>query len=292
MLPRDILARLKRLQLRARRAVENFLGGVYHSIFKGVGISFEEVREYQPGDDIRSIDWNVTARMGHPFIKRFVEERELTVLLAADISGSESFGTRMLTKREVQAELAALLTFSAIANQDRVGLITFGRDVEKFVPPRKGLKHGMRIIRDVLYSRPQKPGTSLQTALDYLNRVQRRRAIVFVLSDFLDTGFDKAMKRTAKRHDAIAVAIRDPREEALPAVGVAALCDAETGERVLVNTSNRRFREAYAAAAAERRKNLLGLFKSAGMDVINVTTEGGHVDALVRFFHRRSGRAS
>src|SRR6185369_3857700 len=213
MLPQEILRQIRRLQLKARRAVENLLGGEYHSIFKGTGIAFEEVREYQPGDDIRAIDWNVTARMGHPFVKRFIEERERTVVLAVDCSGSLRFGTGSRQKREVAAELAAVLAFSAVSNNDRVGLIAFTDRVEKFIPPRKGTRHVLRLIRDVLFYQPQHRGTSVQQALDYLNRVVHRRVIVFLLSDFLDRGYQKSLKRTGRRHDLVAVRITDPREE-------------------------------------------------------------------------------
>src|SRR5580698_4110965 len=201
MLPLEVLRQIRRLQLKARRAVEDLLGGEYHSVFKGTGIAFEEVREYQPGDDIRAIDWNVSARMGHPFVKRFIEERERTVLLAIDCSGSQRFGTGARQKREVAAELAAVLAFSAVSNNDRVGLIQFTDKVERFVPPRKGTRHVLRLIRDVLFFQPEHKGTALKTALDYLNRVQHRRAIVFLLSDFLDQGYDKPFQRTGRRHD-------------------------------------------------------------------------------------------
>src|SRR5438067_1742547 len=220
MLPREVLRQIRRLQLKARRAVEDLLGGEYHSVFKGSGIAFDEVREYQPGDDIRAIDWNVTARMGHPFIKRFIEERELTVLLVVDESGSQQFGTRLQQKREVAAELAAVLAFSAISNNDRVGLVQFTDRVEHFVPPRKGSRHVLRLIRDVLFYEPKRRGTSLREGLDFLNRVRRRRAVVFLFSDFLDQGFEKSFKRTGKRHDLVAVRLTDPREEELPAVGL------------------------------------------------------------------------
>src|ERR1700675_4353735 len=194
MLPREVLRQVRRLQLRARRAVEDPLGGEYRSVFKGAGIAFEEVREYQPGDDIRTIDWNVTARMGHPFIKRFVEERELTVMLAIDVSGSQQFGTRFQQKREVAAELAAVLAFSAITNNDRVGLLNFTDRVERFVPPRKGVRHVLRLIRDVLFFQPRHRGTSIKECLDFLSRVLHRRAIVFLLSDFFDRGFERALE--------------------------------------------------------------------------------------------------
>src|SRR2546421_4226017 len=192
MLPREVIRQIRRLQLRARRAVEDLLGGEYHSVFKGMGIVFDEVREYQAGDDIRAIDWNVTARMGHPFVKRFIEERELTVMLLVDGSASNQFGTRLQPKREIAAELAAILAFSAISNNDKVGLIVFTDRVERFVPPRKGTRHVLRLIRDVLFFQPKHRGTSLREGLDYLNRVLHRRAIIFLLSDFLDRDFEKS----------------------------------------------------------------------------------------------------
>src|SRR5437899_7028471 len=201
MLPRDVLRQIRLLQLRARRAVEDFLGGEYHSVFKGTGIAFEEVREYQPGDDIRSIDWNVTARMGHPFVKRFIEERELTVMLLIDTSASQQFGTLFQQKREVAAELAAVLAFSAVSNNDRVGLVQFTDRVERFVPPHKGTRHVLRLIRDVLFFQPERRGTSLREGLDFLNRVMHLRAVVFLLSDFLNTGFERPFKRTCRPHD-------------------------------------------------------------------------------------------
>src|SRR6266571_1555678 len=234
MLPREVIRQVRRLQVRARRAVENLVGGEYHSVFKGTGIAFEEVREYQPGDDIRAIDWNVTARIGHPFFKRFVEERELTVILLVDSSGSNQFGTQQQQKREVAAELAAVLAFSAISNNDKVGLIVFTDRVERFVPPRKGTRHVLRLIRDVLFFQPKHRGTSLREGLDYLNRVLHRRAIIFLLSDFLDRGYERAFKHTGRRHDLIAVPIADPREEELPAAGLVELEDAETGRGQLL----------------------------------------------------------
>src|SRR5256886_367677 len=211
MLPREVIRQIRRLQLKARRAVEDLLGGEYHSVFKGTGIAFEEVREYQPGDDIRAIDWNVTARMGHPFIKRFIEERELTVMLVVDCSGSNRFGTRVQQKREVAAELAAVLAFSAISNNDRVGLVEFTDRVERFVPPRKGTRHVLRLIRDVLFFQPRRRGTSIREGLDYVNRVLHRRAVIFLMSDFLDRGYERSFKLSGRRHDLIAVPITDPR---------------------------------------------------------------------------------
>jgi uncharacterized protein (DUF58 family) len=290
MLPREVIRQVRRLQLRARRAVEDLLGGEYRSVFKGTGIAFEEVREYQAGDDIRAIDWNVTARMGHPFIKRFVEERELTVLLLLDCSGSNQFGTFLQQKREVAAELAAVLAFSAISNNDRVGLIAFTDKVERFIPPRKGTRHVLRLIRDVLFYQPRRRGTCIREALDYANRVLHRRAILFLMSDFLDTTHERSFKLTARRHDLIAVPLTDPREQELPAVGLLELEDAETGRRFLLDTSSREVRAAYARAARERREQLRRLAKSARVDLIEVSTDGGHLDALIRFFRIRERR--
>ncbi len=290
MLPRELLRQVRRLQLRARRAVEDLLGGEYHSVFKGAGIAFEEVREYQPGDDIRAIDWNVTARMGHPFIKRFIEERELTVILLIDGSASQTFGTRLQLKREVAAELAAVLAFSAITNNDRVGLIHFTDRVERFVPPRKGVRHVLRLIRDVLFFQPRNKGTCIHEALRVLNRVVHRRAIVFLISDFLDRGYEKSLHYAGRRHDLIAVPIRDPREAELPKVGLLQLEDAETGATVLLDTASRRVRADFAQQAARRREELLLMARSARVDVIEVSTDGGHLEALVRFFRLRQQR--
>jgi uncharacterized protein (DUF58 family) len=291
MLPRDVLRQIRRLQLFARKAVEDLLGGEYRSVFKGMGIAFEEVREYQPGDDVRTIDWNVTARMGHPFIKRFIEERELTVLLLVDTSGSNRFGTHYRQKREVAAELAALLAFSAISNNDKVGLIAFTDRVERYVPPRKGTRHVLRLIRDILYFQPERSGTSLREALDFLNRVQHRRAVVFLLSDFLDQGYERLLKRTGRRHDLILARITDPREEELPAAGLLELEDAETGRHLLLDTSSAAARQAFSAAGLKRREELRTLTSAARIDLIEVSTDGDHLDALVRFFEMRARRA-
>ncbi len=290
MLPREVLRQIRRLQLKARRAVEDLLGGEYHSVFKGSGMAFEEVRAYQPGDDIRTIDWNVTARMGQPFVKRYIEERELTVLLAVDTSGSHQFGTRAQLKREVAAELAAVLAFSAISNNDRVGLVQFTDRVEHFLPPRKGTRHVLRLIRDVLFRQPRRRGTSLREGLDYLNRVLRRRAVVFLLSDFLDRDYERAFRRTGRRHDLVAVRISDPREEELPAVGLVELEDAESGRRLLLDTSDRAVRQAFQADAETRREAVRQLTRSAGVDLIEVSTDGSHLDALIRFFRLRERR--
>jgi uncharacterized protein (DUF58 family) len=255
-----------------------------------MGMAFEEVREYQPGDDIRTIDWNVTARMGHPFIKRYIEERELTVILVVDCSGSQQFGTQYQQKREVAAELAALLAFCAISNNDKVGLIAFTDEVERFVPPRKGTRHALRLIRDVLFFQATRRGTSIKHALDYLNRVQHRRAIVFLLSDFLDQGYDKPFQRTGRRHDLTAIHIADPREQELPPVGLLEVEDAETGRRLLLDTTSPAVRTAYAQAGRQRREALRTLAKKSRVDLIEVSTDGNHLDALVHFFQMREHR--
>jgi uncharacterized protein (DUF58 family) len=291
MLPREILRQVRRLQLKARRAVEDLLGGEYHSVFKGTGISFEEVRAYQPGDDVRAIDWNVTARMSQPFVKRYIEERERTVVLVVDTSGSLSFGTGRQPKREVAAELAAVLAFSAISNNDRVGLVQLSDHIEHYLPPRKGSRHVLRLIRDVLFFEPTRRGTALGEGLDYLNRVLRRKAIVFLFSDFLDRDYEQALRRTARRHELIAVRLSDPREQELPAVGLVELQDAETGACLLVDTDSADLRAGYKDAALARTAALQRLLRSAGVDLIEASTDGNHLDALVRFFHLRERRA-
>jgi len=286
----DTLHQIRRLQLRARRAVDDLLGGEYHSVFKGTGIVFDEVREYQPGDDIRTIDWNVTARMGQPFVKRFIEERELTVLLVLDQSGSQQFSSNRLEKREVAAELAAVLAFSATSNNDKVGLIQLTDRVEKYIPPNKGSRHVLRLIRDALYFRGEHPGTNLTAGLETLNRLLRRRTIVFLFSDFLDAGYDQALRRAGKKHDVIAVRVTDPRERDLPAVGLVQMEDPETGQRVLLDTDDPRVRAEVARRAVERDETVRHTLRSAGVDLIEVDTAGGHLEQLLRFFRLRERR--
>jgi len=290
MLPAEIIRQIRRLQLRARRAVQDLLGGEYHSVFKGTGLSFEEVREYQPGDDVRSIDWNVTARMGSPFIKRYVEERERTLILVIDVSGSQGFGTQRHTKRAVAAELAALLSFCAIHNNDRVGLITFTDAVELFIPPGKGTRHALRLIREILFGQARGKGTSVTLALDFLQKVQRKRAIVFLMTDFLDHGYERPVRLVARRHDLTLVRVDDPREAELPPVGLVQVEDAETGRQFLLDTSSAEVRAAYAERARERRESVGRLARGSSLDLIEVSTDGGHLDALVRYFERRESR--
>ena len=290
MLPVEVLRQIRRLQIRARRAVQTLLGGEYHSAFKGSGLAFEDVREYQPGDDIRGIDWNVTARTGTPFVKRYVEERELTVILAVDVSGSQDFGTQARTKRAVAAELAALVAFCAIANGDRVGLLAFSDRIEQSIPPNKGTRHVLRILRDILHFQPQGRGTDLKAALDHLNKVQKRRAIVVLFGDFLGEGFDESFKRTAHRHDLIAIRTADAREKTWPAAGLIQLEDAETDEPILIDSSSPAFRREFAARQLERRDRFVRLARSAQADWLEVGTEGDHFDAMLKFFRSRKRR--
>jgi uncharacterized protein (DUF58 family) len=290
MLSADVLRQVRRLHLRARRLVQSLLGGEYHSAFKGAGLSFEEVREYQPGDDVRTIDWNVTARVGLPFIKRFVEERELTLLLVVDVSASTRFGTGTMTKRAAAAELAALLALCAAGNNDRVGLVAFTSEVERFVPPNKGPRHVLRMLRDILAFEPHNPGTDLAAALDYVVKVQRRRAIVFVLSDFMSNGYEKAFRRAARKHDLVAVRTVDPREKTWPDAGLVWFDDAETGRQLLIDTSDPTVRSRFENVVAERASLFMKTARGAKADVIEVGTDGGHFDALLGFFRKRDRR--
>src|SRR6266481_1994636 len=266
MLPAEILRKVRRIEIRTNRLVNESLAGEYHSIFKGRGMEFSEVREYQFGDDIRTIDWNVTSRMGHPFVKKHVEERELTVILLVDFSASGQFGTRRQFKREIEAEVCALLAFSAIKNNDRVGLIAFTDRIETFLRPRKGKDHVLRVIREVLYFRPQGLTTDIAMALQHMHRTITKRSVVFVISDFLGPDFARPLRVAARKHDLIAITVTDPREESLPPVGLLDLEDAETGERVLVDASDRHTRERFRSWAAGRRAAREGLFRSVGVD--------------------------
>jgi len=290
MLPADVLRQVRRLHLRARRLVQTLLGGEYHSAFKGAGLSFEEVREYQPGDDVRTIDWNVTARTGHPFIKRYVEERELTMLLVVDVSASQRFGTGLLTKRAAAAELAALLALCAVSNNDRVGLVAFTSEVERFVAPNKGPRHVLRLLRDILAFEPRKSGTELAAALDYVVKVQRRRAIVFAIGDFLGGGFDKAFRRASRKHDLIAVRTSDPRERQWAPAGLIRLRDAESGRERLIDTGSASVREDFKLLASDRASAIIRLARGAQADLIEVGTDGNHFDALLGFFRKRDRR--
>jgi uncharacterized protein (DUF58 family) len=290
VLPREIVRQVRRLQIRARRQVETVLGGAYSSAFKGAGLTFADVRAYEPGDDVRAIDWKVTARFDKPFLKRFVEERELTVLLIIDGSASMDFGSGGLTKRAVVAELAAVIALAALHNSDRVGLLVLTDAIEHHVPPRRGVRHGQRLLRDLLFFESSGRRTDLRAGLDALMKLHRRRAVVFLLSDFADTGFERAMKRAGRRHDLIAVSVRDRLESELPNVGLLEVRDGETGEQWLIDTGSRSVRCAFAAAAAERQAKLARAFRAASADWIDASTDGRHLDALVHLLRRRERR--
>ncbi|MDH3205828.1 MAG: DUF58 domain-containing protein [Gemmatimonadota bacterium] len=290
MIPREILKQVRRIEISTRGLVNEVFSGEYHSVFKGRGMNFAEVREYQYGDDIRSIDWNVTARAGSPFVKIFEEERELTVMLVVDVSASGDFGSRQRLKAELGVEISALLAFSAIKNNDKVGLLIFSDHVEKFVPPRKGRRHVLRVLRELLYHEPQGRGTDISAALEYLAHIQRKRAVVFVISDFRDEGFQKALSVAGRRHDLIAVRLGDLREEELPPLGLLDLEDPETGQRVVVNTSSPAFRSAFRAENERRAAALDRALKRSKVDTIEVRTGEPYVKPLMRFFRERARR--
>ena len=290
LIPREVLRRVRELEIRTRRQVKDILAGQYSSVFKGRGIEFSEVRAYSPGDDVRTIDWNVTARFGHPFVKRFVEERELTVVLALDGSASGRFGSGSAWKSERAAEAAAILAAAAIRNNDKVGLTIFTDRVEKYVRPEKGRTHVLRVIREALFFRPRGTRTRIASALEHVSNVQKRRSVVFLISDFLDSGYDDLLKAAARRHDMIAVSMTDPRELALPAAGLVALEDAETGDVRLVDTSSRRVRRAFEDAARRRVAERTALFRRAGIDEIALSSEAPAFGALLEFFRMREGR--
>ena len=290
MIPTEILKKVRQIQIHTSKFVNDILAGEYESVFKGRGMEFDEVREYLPGDDVRTIDWNVTARMGHPYVKRFVEERELTVILCVDASSSGNFGTTDRLKKEVAAELCALLAFSAIKNNDKVGLIMFTDQVEKFVPPKKGSKHVLRVIRELLYFEPQAVRTDISKALEYLNKVTSRRAVVFLVSDFIASGYEHDLRLSNKRHDLVAINIIDPRELELPNVGLIELEDAETGERILVDTRGRETRRSYAELCQRELDSRRQLFRSYGVDSMEINTSKPYYSELIRFFRMRERR--
>ncbi len=290
MIPTEILRKVRRIQIVTSAMVNDFFAGQYHSAFKGRGMEFEEVREYQPGDDVRTIDWNVTARTGRPFVKNYREERELTVMLAVDVSASQSFGTREQLKSELVAELGATLAFSAIQNNDKVGLILFTDRIENFVPPRKGTRHVLRVVRELLYHEPTGRRTDVGVALEYLSRVMQRRAVVFLISDFQAPDFSGPLRIVRHRHDLIPVLVHDQRESRLPSLRYVELYDPETGERLLVDAGSRTFRERFGQQADARREMLLGDFRRSKVDAIQVTTGESFVDPLRHFFRRRERR--
>ncbi len=290
----DILKKIRRIELKTRGVVAETFSGQYRSVFKGRGMNFEEVREYQPGDEVRSIDWNVTARLGEvrgeAFIKKFTEERELTVMLVVDVSASGEFGSVELSKRELAAEVACLLAFSAIRNNDKVGLILFSDHVEHFIPPKKGRAHTLRLIRDILYFEPRGRRTEPGEALDYMNRVLHRRSVVFLISDFQVPDFSKQLTAAARRHDVIAIPIIDPREEELPDVGWLTLEDAETGEQIEINTGDREVRYTFLENVDARTAKRLQDFRRKRIDTISLRTDRDYVPALRTFFRTRERR--
>ena len=290
MIPREVLKRIRRIEITTSRIVTDVFSGQYHSVFKGRGMEFDEVRPYEPGDEIRSIDWNVTARTGLPYVKKFVEERELTVMLLLDMSASSFFGTAGRLKSELAAELCAVLAFSAIRNNDKVGLIIFTDRIEKFVPPRKGLRHVLRVVREALYFKPQGKNTDINAALLYLSRVTTRRTVAFIISDFFAPDFKKKLAVANKRHDLIAITITDPAEQSLEDVGILMLDDPETGESFMIDTSDKRLRENYAEKNKKRQEEKKYLFRSSGVDLIDVRTDIPYTMSLMKFFRVREKR--
>lgn len=287
---KDILKKVRRIEIVTNRLVNELIGGEYHSVFKGRGIEFVEVRNYVEGDDIRTIDWNVTARTGYPHVKRFVEERELTVMLAIDVSGSAQFGSQQVLKAELQAELGALIAFSAIKNNDRVGLLLFTDRIEKFVPPKKGRRHVLRVVRELLGFQPQSQGTDINIALEYLNRVLTRKCIIFLISDFFAENFRHLLAVTNKHHDLIALVVRDPRELELPPSGMMQLVDPETGETIFVDTSDEDVRRSFSRLVQEEQEKLQEMFKSLGIDVVNITVGTDYIKPLIKLFRQRARR--
>jgi len=287
---REILRKVKQIEVSTRSVVNEVFSGEYHSVFKGRGMEFAEVREYQIGDDVRTIDWNVSARSGHPFVKVFEEERELTVMMMVDVSSSGNFGTAEQFKREIAAELSAVLAFSAIKNNDKVGLMIFSDKIEKFNPPRKGKKHVLRVIREILFYKPQDSSTDLNIALEYLSRIIKRKSTVFLISDFLTENFEKALHVANRKHDIIAISITDPREVSLPDVGLIDLVDAESGENIAIDTSSAQIRNDFYQSAYGHQEKLKYLFRSIGVDHIDILTDRSYMEPITRFFKMRSKR--
>ncbi len=290
MLPKEIIKKIRRIEIHTKRLVNDLFSGEYHSTFKGQGMEFEEVRQYEPGDDIRLIDWNVTARTGYPHIKKFKEERELSVVLLVDASSSGQFGTRERFKSEAAAELCALLAFSAIKNNDKVGLIIFTDRIEKFVPPQKGRGHVLRLIREVLYFTPVGTKTDIGSALEFFSKVIKRKSVVFLVSDFMSSGFEKPLQIASNKHDIVAMKITDPRETKFANVGLLELEDAETGEIFMVDTSSRQFRKEFAAQAEEDITRLKKDFQRINLDFINIQTDQSYILPLINFFKNRGKR--
>ena len=290
MLSEAVFKKIQRFHFTTKRLANDLFAGQYESAFKGRGMEFAEVREYQIGDDIRTIDWNVSARFGRPFVKVFHEERELTVILILDLSGSHLFGTKGKFKRELLAEVAGMLAFLAIRTNDKVGAILFSSKVEKYIPPKKGASHVWRLIKEVFTYEPRDLSTNIDAVLTYLNRVAKRHSILFLISDCMDTGFEKSLRLTAKKHDLTVIQVTDPAEEVLPEVGLIAMKDPETGETALINSGSRRLRERWRAYRKEQRDDLTDLFRRAGIDHVELVTNGPVVEPLTRLFEMRRRR--
>ena len=290
MIPEELLKKIQRFHFRTHCLANDLFAGQYESAFKGRGIEFAEVREYQPGDDIRTIDWNVSARFGHPFVKVFHEERELTVILVLDLSGSHLFGTKKKFKRELLAEVAGMLAFLAIRTNDKVGALLFSSQVEKHIPAKKGASHVWRLIKEIFTYEPRDLTTNIDAALTYLNRVVKRHAIVFLISDCMDTGFEKPLRLTAKKHDLTIIRVSDPAEDALPDVGLITLRDSETGQVALINTRSKRLKEQWRKEQKKRADYLSDLVIKAGVDLVDLSTDGPVVEPLTRLFDQRRRR--
>jgi len=283
----ELVRKVRTVEIKTRGLSNQIFSGEYHSAFKGRGMAFSENREYAHGDEIRTIDWNVTARMGHPYVKVFEEERELTVMILVDVSASENFGSKESLKNQIITELSAVLAFSAIQNNDKIGVLLFSDQIEKFIPPKKGKGHILRIIRELLEFKPKGKGTSVATALDYLNSVIKKRCICFMLSDFLDSNFERSMRISNRKHDLVALKIFDPMERVLPNLGFAMLSDPETGEQRWVNTSSKTVREKWAQNVFKRDKELSECFRRCGVDMAEISTACNYVKPLVNLFKRR-----
>lgn len=291
MIPKEILKKVRHIELRTTRLVNDLFGGEYHSVFKGQGIEFADVREYVPGDDIRTIDWNVTARSQHPFVKKFVEERELTVMFLVDMSGSQYFGSGARLKAEVAAEITALLAFSAVRNHDKTGLCIATDQVEKFIPPKKGKRNVLRVVREILYYKPKRKGTHLSSALEYLHNTLTRTAIIFLVSDFLDKDYEKSLRVLNRHHDVIAIHLKDRREMELPNVGLLRIQDPETGRSSLVDTSQGSLRSAYHERIHKNEEALDDFLKSQGIDKISISADQSYIEPIMKFFKLRERRA-
>jgi uncharacterized protein (DUF58 family) len=287
-LPSELLAQIRRIEIRARRLASTLLAGDFRSIFRGSGIEFAEAREYVPGDDIRLIDWNVTARMGTPWVKHYVEERETNVVSVVDLSASQLAAQPRAGRLGVAAEVCALLSFAAAYNNDRTGLLTFSDRVEQFVPPARGTRHVLRLVRDVLFHPPPHAATDLSAATDYLARILKRRSIVFILSDFFDEGYEQSLQSLARRHDVVALTLVDPLDLALPDAGLVELADAESGARMLVDTSDAAVRRRYERAADDRAARRRATLTAAGVDEVELRLDEDHIAPLLRYFRRRA----